>query len=308
MKHLLIVNPVAGRGRAKKLIPEIEKALRALNFDFKLVRTERPWHAAELAEEAACTGYDVVVSASGDGTANETLNGLMRARAKGHNHTALGVLAIGTGNDLAASLGIPLGLKEAVKALKEGRRKTIDIGRVFHEGLPEGRFFGNCVGMGFDAAGTILSQKITYARGMLAYLIAAVQTIFTYHRAAPTVEIQLDSQVLALKSLMVSVMNGRRIGGGFWTAPKAKADDGWFDLCIARAVSQARMFSLIPHFIKGTQSTQPEIQMERAKQVIIRAVEGVLPVQTDGEVLCERGRELRIEMLPMQLQVVGVSV
>jgi diacylglycerol kinase family enzyme len=143
---------------------------------------------------------------------------------------------------------------------------------------------------------------------MLAYLIAAVQTIFTYHRSAPTVEIRMDEQVLALKSLMVSVMNGRRIGGGFWTAPKAVADDGWFDLCIAQAVSQVRMFSLIPHFIKGTQSTQPEIQMERARQVVIRALEGVMPVQTDGEILCERGQELRIEILPRQLQVVGVTV
>jgi Sphingosine kinase and enzymes related to eukaryotic diacylglycerol kinase len=137
------------------------------------VRTLRPWHAAELAEQAALEGYDVVVSASGDGTANETLNGLMRARAQGFGQTALGVLAVGTGNDLAASLGIPLGLHDAVQALKRGQRKTIDIGQVRHENLPEGRFFANCVGMGFDAAGTILSQKITYARGMLAYLIAA---------------------------------------------------------------------------------------------------------------------------------------
>ncbi|MEJ5224268.1 MAG: diacylglycerol kinase family protein [Anaerolineales bacterium] len=308
MKHLVIVNPVSGRGRAGQLIPQIEQEMTRAGLNFSLVRTLRPWHAAELAAQAARDGYDVVVSASGDGTANETLNGLMQARAQGFDQTALGVLAVGTGNDLAASLGIPLGLHDAVQALKRGQRKTIDIGRVTHENLPEGRFFGNCVGMGFDAAGTILSQKITYARGMLAYLIAAVQTIFTYHRAAPTVEIHMDEQVLALKSLMVSVMNGRRIGGGFWTAPKASADDGWFDLCIAQAVSQVRMFSLIPHFIKGTQDSQPEIQMERARQVVIRALEGVMPVQTDGEILCERGRELRIEILPRQLQVVGVTV
>ncbi len=308
MKHLVIVNPTSGRGRAGRVIAEIEREMSAAGLDFSMVRTERPWHAAELAEQAAQAGYDVVVSASGDGTANETLNGLMRARTQGFDKTALGVLAVGTGNDLAASLGIPLELHAAVQALKKGQRKTIDIGRVIHENLPEGRFFANCVGMGFDAAGTILSQKITYARGMLAYLIAAVQTIFTYHRAAPTVEIRLDEQVMALKSLMVSVMNGRRIGGGFWTAPKAEADDGWFDLCIARAVNQARMFSLIPHFIRGTQDTQPEIKMERAQKVTIRALEGVMPVQTDGEILCERGRELHIEILPQQLQVVGVSV
>lgn len=315
MKHFVIVNPVAGRGRAAKLIPLLSQTLHEHGLTFDLTQTTHPWHASQLAYEAAQNGYDVVVTASGDGTANEALNGLMRFKMEPETGPgprkpvpALGILAIGTGNDLAASLGIPTGLREAVSALKGGRRKTIDIGRVSGECLAESRYFGNCVGIGFDAAGTILSQKIKYARGMLAYLIAAVQTIFTYHASAPTVEINIDEQIIALKSLMVSVMNGRRIGGGFLTAPQASADDGLFDLCIAASVSQMRMFSLLPHFIKGTQASQPEIRMERGKKVTVTALQGTLPVQTDGEILCERGRKLSIEIFPTQLDVVGVSV
>lgn len=308
MKHFVIANPAAGRGRAAKQIAAVREKLAEFGLDYELVETNHRWHATVLAREAALNGYDVVITASGDGTTNEALNGLMQAREVRQHNTALGMIPLGTGNDLAGSLGIPQELHAAVQAIKEHRRTRMDIGRILGEGLPEPRYFGNCVGMGFDAAGTILSSKITYVTGMLAYLIAAVQTIFTYHASAPTVEIKTDSQTITQKSLMVSIMNGKRIGGGFQTAPDARANDGLFDLCIAQAVPQARMFTLIPHFIKGTAATQPEIQMTRAKRVTIRAVQGSMPVQTDGEVLFERGMELTIEMLPLQLDVLGANL
>ncbi len=75
------MNPISGRGHAGKSIPRIEELLHSLHLDFELVQTEQPWHAAELAEAAARAGCDVVVTASGDGTANEAVNGLMWARA-----------------------------------------------------------------------------------------------------------------------------------------------------------------------------------------------------------------------------------
>ena len=115
---------------------------------------------------------------------------------------------------------------------------------------PEGRYLGNYVGIGFDAAGTIQSRKITWASGMLAYLIAALQTIFLYYKA-PTLEIKYDDNMITIPSLMVSIMNGRRIGGGFWTAPESLPDDGFFDLCIAEEVSRRRMFTLI-RAVKGS--------------------------------------------------------
>jgi diacylglycerol kinase (ATP) len=94
MKYFIIVNPISGHGLGERSISAIEGGMRAFGLAYDLVRTERPWHAVELAEQAAKGNYDVVVSASGDGTLNETLNGLMRARSAGHKPTALGVLPI----------------------------------------------------------------------------------------------------------------------------------------------------------------------------------------------------------------------
>ncbi len=99
-------------------------------------------------------------------------------------------------------------------------------------------------------------------------------------------------------------MNGRRLGGGFWMAPHGRPDDGLLELCTAREVSRARMFSLILHFMRGTQATQEPIWTGRARRVVVTAVEGVLPAHADGETLCTEGRRLEIEVLPRQIDVV----
>jgi len=257
-----------------------------------------------LAERAARDGCEVVITAGGDGTANESINGLMRARADGFDQTALGILSIGTGNDFAASLGIPVDPREAVEAILRGNRRRVDIGLMVGCDFPNGRFFGNCVGIGFDAAGTIQSRKITWAGGMLAYLIAVVQTIFWYYKA-PTLQIEIEGETITQPSLLVSIMNGRRIGGGFWVAPEGLPDDGVFDLCIAQEVSRARMFTFIPHFIKGTQATQPEIKMRKSKNVKVSAIKGSMPVHMDGEIVGEACKELTVEILPGQLEIIG---
>ncbi len=306
MKTIVIVNPVSGRGRAKKLVPTIERLLHASGLDFELLQSERPWHTAEIAESAARQGIEALVVAGGDGTVNEAINGLMRARLDGFVKPALGIISVGTGNDFAASLGLPAKLEEAVQAIARNTRRSVDIGLLKAVDFPEGRYFGNCVGIGFDAAGGVLAEKITWASGLLAYLIAALQNIFIYY-TAPTLKIQLDAETMHMPSLLVSIMNGKRIAGGFWTAPNAVSDDGLFDLCIAEEVSRTRMLTLLPHFLKGTQIYQPEIHMKRSRSVSITATKGVMPIQADGEILDDACHEVTVKILPRQLEIIGYT-
>jgi len=304
VKTIVILNPASGRGRARRLFPTIQAKLRASGLDFDLLLSERPWHTAELAEAAAVQDTDVVVAAGGDGTIHEAINGIMHAKLKGFTKTALGLLSIGSGNDLAFSLNIPTKLDAAIQALIRNKRRLIDIGLLKGCNIPGGRYFANCVGIGFDAAGGILAEKITWTRGVLAYFIAAVQNIFFYYKA-PTLEIELDGEFIHKPLLLVSVMNGKRIGGGFLTGPDAIFDDGLFDLCIAEEVSRLRMFTLIPHFLRGTQGSQPEIQMKRSSQVQIMVTKGTMPIQADGEILDQVCQQVNIEILPRQLEIIG---
>lgn len=300
---LLIVNPTSGRGFAGRSLPLIEQQLHKYDINYTLVLTERPWHAAELAEKGARDGYETVIVASGDGTANEVLNGLMRARLSGFDKTAMGQIAVGTGNDFAFGMGIPGGVEVGCKVLAENYRRKMDVGVVKGGDYPDGRFFGNGVGIGFDAATGFVAAKIRWIRGMLLYLIAAIETIFVYYKA-PSVRMTYDEKEMDLSPLMLSIMNGRRMGGGFFFAPNGDPGDGIFDLCIARAVSQMRIFGLIPYFMKGTQASQKEVSLDKARKVKVVALKGSLPVHCDGETVCFEGKEISIELLPGQIEFI----
>ena len=304
MKYYIIVNPISGRGYAEKVIPQIEAALDQHGVEFDLVQTQKPWHAADLAENAAKNGYDVIVTASGDGTANEAINGLMRAGLSKESMPAFSILPVGTGNDMAYGLGIRGNLEDSITALVAGNRQRIDLGFVRGGDYPDGRYFANGVGIGFDAEVGFVAAKIRWARGILAYLLAVIQTVFIYYKA-PTVEISYNDMSYNQSSLMVSIMNGQRMGGGFYMAPQSEVDDGHFDLCIAANPSRARIFGLIPHFLKGTQATQPEITTGRTDSITVTAIQGTLPAHCDGETLSEAGKTLTIEIVPGAMEVLN---
>lgn len=304
--YKIIVNPVSGRGQGAASIPAIRQLLESYNLDYDLVQTERPWHAAELAEQAVHDGYEVIVSTGGDGTANEVLNGLMLAKGRNPDSVlpaAMGILCVGRGNDFAYGMGVPSNLQAGCQVLAQNQRRTVDIGRVTGGGYPQGRYFGNGVGIGFDAVVGFEALKMKRLSGFPSYIVAALKTIFLYYQA-PEVLIKFDGQTIQLRSLMVSVMNGRRMGGGFHMAPTARQDDGLFDLCIARQVSRLRIFGLIPHFMRGTQASQPEVRTAQAHDLAVQAVQGSLPVHADGETICTHGIQLTLELLPRQIEMV----
>jgi diacylglycerol kinase (ATP) len=305
-RYKIIVNPTSGRGAGERAIPLVEQYLRGYGLDYDLVRTECPWHAAGLAQRACADGYDVVVAVGGDGTANEVLNGLMLARQAEGKSVAMGMLCVGRGNDLAFATDVPHDLRAGCRALAQGHRRLIDIGRVTGGLYPQGRYFGNGVGIGFDAVVGFEAQKQKRLTGFASYIVAALKTIFLYYRA-PLVRIEYDGQALTQPSLMVSVMNGRRLGGGFLMAPHAQPDDGLFDLCIAQQVSRVRVLALIPRFMKGTQATYPAIRTGRAQRVVVTALNGVLPAHGDGETICTDAPQLTLEVLPRQLELICES-
>ena len=225
-KHRIIVNPTAGRGNGERIIPQLERCLQTCGLDYDLVRTERPLHAIQLAQQAAEDGYEVVVAVGGDGTANEVLNGLMQAKQDGNgDQTAMAVLAAGRGNDSAYGMGMPDNMEESCRIIAAGHRKKIDVGHVTGDLFPEGRYFGNSVGIGFDTVVGLEAVKMTRLTGFVSYLVATLKTIFLYYKA-PQVEIEYDGQLTGVSALMVSIMNGTRKGGLFFMSPPAQNDHG----------------------------------------------------------------------------------
>jgi len=302
-KCLIITNPVAGHGAAERAVPQVKQILSQHGIDFEMAMTERPWHAAELAQSAAEAGFGTVVAMGGDGTANEVLNGLMAAKEAGASNCAMGILTVGRGNDMAFGMGIPHGIEQSCGTLIAGYRRALDVGHVIGGLYPQGRYFGNGIGIGFDAIVGFEAAKMAHLSGFAGYQVAALKTMFLYYHA-PLTEIETEETTLTLPCLMVSVMNGRRMGGGFMMAPDSLPDDGLLDLCIAEEVSRARILLLIARFTQGSQYSQEPITGLRAHTIKVTALGGRLPAHADGETLCTDGQQLEIKLLPRQIEVV----
>jgi len=298
----VILNPTAGKGAAGKALPNIIAALDQHQLDYDIIQTEHPWHAADLARKAVAEGVETVVAAGGDGTFNEVLNGLMLAKMNNIGTASLGVICIGRGNDFAFSMGIPTTIESSVLALSREFKRRIDVGFVTSELYPEGRYFGNGIGIGFDAMVGFVAAELPL-QGTAAYLAGVIKTMMIYS-PFPVMEITADDEIFSQPALMVSVMNGRRMGGAFMMAPNSKPDDGLFDLCIAGGMSKPKIVSMVPRFIGGTQAGDRTIRTLRARKVIVRALKGTLPAHADGETLCTHGKEITAELLHQQIDLI----
>ena len=302
--YCLIVNPIAGRGAAKKMLPEIESLLESFNLSYDVELTEYPGHAIKLAAEAGGNGYKTVVAVGGDGTANEVINGLMQAANAGQLTANMAVLPVGRGNDFSYGMGVPQELEAACNILIENKTKPIDIGFVRGGDYPQGRYFGNGVGIGFDTIVGFEAAKLpSFISGIPAYLIAALKTIFLFFNA-PELRLDIDGEIIEQPCLLVSFMNGKRMGGSFMFAPDSECDDGLLNLCITRQVTRGQVLGLFPKIMSGTQQSHPAINMPQGKKIKVTALSGSLPVHADGETICEAGSELEVSILQRKINLV----
>ena len=273
-----------------------------MNYD--LILTETCGHAIQLADEAGANGYQTVVAVGGDGTVNEVINGLMKSDARGELTASLGVIPVGRGNDFSFGMGIPQDIPNACRVLVNGNTRKIDVGWVRGGDYPDGRYFGNGIGIGFDTVVGFEAAKLpSFISGMPAYLIAALKTIFLYFDA-PLLRIEIDEKVLEQPCLLVSMMNGRRMGGSFMFAPDSESDDGLLNLCIAHQVSRMQVLGLFPKVMSGTQKDHPAIQMPTGKVIRVEALHGHLPVHADGETICTAGDKLDIKIFNRKISLV----
>lgn len=301
MKYYLIVNPISGRGHGERSIPEIEAQFKAANLDYEIRRTEYSGHAMELARQA--NGFDVIIAAGGDGTVNEVLNGILEADHQNGSQPAMAVIPVGRGNDFAYSMGIPASIPEACQCITANHRRKVDTGRVYGENFPNGRYFGNGVGVGFDAVVGFESLKMKLLTGFASYIVAALKTTLLYFDA-PKLRLVTPEGEHNGRYLMVSIMNGIRMGGGFYMAPEGNPTDNHFDLCVVNQVKRRELLPLVNKFTKGSQKGDPAVTFLHTHQLEIHAVDGTIPAHADGETVCEKGSFIRIELIPQKLEMI----
>ncbi len=300
---LIILNPVAGKGKAGERLSEIKTLMDAKSLSYDLCQTERVGHATEIARDAGSQGYGIVVAAGGDGTVNEVVNGLMGAAVAGKPVPLLAALSIGRGNDFSYGADLPATLEECIDVLAKGESRVMDVGLVKGGDFPGGKYFANGMGIGFDTIVGLEAAKMKRVHGFMAYVLGALKT-FAMFPDAPLVRLRYDDQVIEQQSQQVSIMNGKRMGGTFFMAPQAENSDGRLELCVAERLNRREMIDLMVRYTKGTQSGHKKILTMSAQKISITAPNGGLIVHADGETICIDGSSLDIECIPGALTII----
>lgn len=284
-RHLLLVNPSAGAGRARELLPEVESALRARGLEYRCVLTRSLEHGREEARAAAAAG-DVVAVMSGDGLIGQ-IGGVLA-----DTEATLAVIPGGRGNDLARVLEIPVDVEGAVRVLAEGTARQIDVGEV------NGQRYLCIASCGFDSDANRIANEARWVKGGLVYAYAALRALATWKPATFTLEI--DGERHRVTGYTVAVANSKAYGGGMYAAPDAELDDGLLDVGATGNVSKLRFLSGLPKIFKGEHLEALEVQIWRGREVRIEA-DRPFAVYGDGDHLTDLPATVRL--LPGALRI-----
>jgi YegS/Rv2252/BmrU family lipid kinase len=252
----LIVNPSAGGGRAARLLPGVEAALRGHGIAFRVDRTTSMEHARELARAARDAG-EVAAAMGGDG---------LTGAVAGELHGGDGVLAVlpgGRGNDFARKLGIGSDPVAACELIAAGHERRLDVA------LAGGRTYIGILSAGFDSDCNALANATRLPLGTLVYLYSALRTLARWKPARW--EVTVDGERHAFTGYSVAVANSGVFGGGMWLVPGAELDDGVLDVVLIADTSKLRYARNLGKVFRGTHVHEPELTFLRGREVTFAA-------------------------------------
>ena len=314
MRAFVVFNPASGHGRGARRIPLYRALLDRRLGSYEWAATTAPGEEAALADAAMARGARLVVAVGGDGTWSQVAD---RVVASGRTGVSLGLLASGTGNDFAKSLGLSYRDPEAaVAALAAGRTRRIDVGRVVSDWRPAARpvtdsaqawrgaprHFLNLVGFGFDVAVIDATLRARFLRGAVLYKVTALRQLLLYK--SPRLRVS-DGRGWSTEGrhLMLTISNGRIFGGGFPIAPDADLEDGRLDACAiadASPLGRARLFGLAE---KGGHVNEKGVALRTDRTFAVR-FDRPVRYEVDGDVHQSRDREVRVDVVPSALSVI----
>lgn len=273
----LFVNPTAGRGRATKCVPNICRIMQQHAVQYEIITSNKQGDIEAGVRQIVGSGCERIVVAGGDGSVHEAVNGILQSGKK----TGLGVIPIGTGNDFAKAVDVPLQYRKATaqlaKRISAGKPpQTIDAGRM------NDRYFANGAGIGFDAKINRIARSIRLPIGSLVYLLAVFQGIRD-GLLTPSVRLRYADQQKNGPVLLANVSNGPWLGGIFHIAPMAQANDGQLDLILVDSMKKRRVLSLLYALIKGRHLRASEVSWAPVDSFELDS-DQPLPSHLDGEV------------------------
>ncbi|MFE5078314.1 diacylglycerol kinase [Streptomyces halstedii] len=271
----LFVNPTAGRGRGARAAQPAASALRDAGFSVRTVLGEDAADALRRAREAVAGGTGALIAVGGDGMMSLAL------QAVAGTSTPLGAVAVGTGNDFARALGLPVRDPAAAgrlcaEALKTGTVREIDLGRAGE------RWFGSVLASGLDSRVNDRGNRMRWIGGRFKYDVALLAELAALRPFAYRVRLD-GGPVREIEATLIAVGNGTAYGGGMRICADAVMDDGLFDVTVVGACSRTTLLRVFPRVYKGTHLDHPVVSVHRVASIELAAA-GVT-AYADGEPL-----------------------
>ncbi|MFD7717450.1 diacylglycerol kinase family protein [Streptomyces sp. NPDC059814] len=271
----LFVNPTAGRGRGAHAAQPAASALRDAGFSVRTVLGEDADDALRRAREAVAGGTGALIAVGGDGMMSLALQAVAGTR------TPLGVVAVGTGNDFARALGLPIrdpaaAGRLAAEALKGSAVREIDLG------LVGDRWFGSVLASGFDSRVNDRGNRMRWVGGRFKYDLAILAELAAFRPIAYRMSLD-GGPAREIEATLIAVGNGSTYGGGMRICADAVMDDGLFDVTVVGDCSRTTLLKVFPKVYRGTHLGHPVVTVHRVSSIALEAV-GVT-AYADGEPL-----------------------
>jgi diacylglycerol kinase (ATP) len=269
-----VLNPAAGRGRARTMVPRVADALAASGLDVEITLSADADDLVVRARRAFDRGR-AVVACGGDGTVC-ALAGVAAETAG-----VLGIVPAGSGNDFARHLGIPRDdVGAAVDVLRDGIVTSVDLG---HAITADGRraWFTTVANVGFDAEANRWANTVDSVSGTPLYVLAMLRTLGTYR--PQRFRLTTDGAVEEVDAWLVAIGNTRTYASGMAITPGASVRDGLVDVCVVGPVSRAEFLRTFPQVFSGTHVKHPQVRTWRANEVCVEAVGATLDLWASGE-------------------------
>lgn len=288
---VLIVNPTAGGGRARQVLPRVESTLDGHRREFRVAPSRSLDHGIELALEAIDAG-EIPVVVSGDG-----LIGAVGGALAGTG-SPMGLVPAGRGNDLARGLGIPSDIGKATSCLLTGRVRSIDVGEA------NGNRFLGIASVGFDSDANRIANEVRFLKGKPVYAWAALRALARWKPARFT--LTEGNRETRITGYTVAVANNGFYGGGMNLAPGADLGDGLLDVVTIGKVSKPAFIANLPRVFRGTHIDRPGVvSVHRCRSIGINASRP-FTMYADGDPLTEL--PARVRVLPGQLRIIVPGV
>lgn len=290
---IVIINPVAGKGRTVEIIPKIKEKLDCYKekINYKIVLSNFAGEITSIAQTYYSLGFREFIAVGGDGTLSELINGFDLPIDP---DIKIGIIPLGTGNDFIKNIYLEPDVNDIIETIIEGKTKRIDLGIVNNH-----KFINVC---SFGIDGPIIKDTENFKKllpGKLAYLFSTLKAGLSFR--AKKVQVKIDGVSYTGNMILIAIANGKYFGGGMNICPEAVMDDGLFEVCMVTDVSTVKFMKEISKVYSGRLGEIDEVQYRKGKEITIEVLDGRYLINIDGNLV--GSTPVKIEIVKNAIQV-----